>query len=86
MAAFVIKPKPASCRRSPSPRRTGAPKSLSDWRGKVVLLNLWATWCVPCREEMPMLDKLQAELGGENFDVVADQYRPRRRRQGAPSS
>ena len=36
-----------------------------------MLLNLWATWCVPCRREMPSLDKLQAELGGPNFEVVA---------------
>ena len=45
--------------------------SLSQWRGKVVLLNLWATWCAPCRKEMPWLDDLKAELGGDSFDVVA---------------
>jgi thiol-disulfide isomerase/thioredoxin len=50
---------------------SGAPKKLSDFRGKTVLLNLWATWCVPCRKEMPALDRLQAKLGGENFQVVA---------------
>ncbi|HEX2216601.1 MAG TPA: TlpA disulfide reductase family protein [Xanthobacteraceae bacterium] len=49
----------------------GQPKSLADWRGRTVLLNLWATWCVPCRKEMPALDALQAKLGGENFEVVA---------------
>ena len=49
----------------------GQSKSLADWRGKTVLLNLWATWCVPCRREMPALDALQRELGGENFQVVA---------------
>src|SRR3974390_1611323 len=42
----------------------GAPKKLSDFRGRTVLLNLWATWCVPCRKEMPALDRLQARLGG----------------------
>ena len=42
-----------------------------DFRGKVVLLNFWATWCVPCREEMPALDRLQATLGGKDFEVVA---------------
>ena len=49
----------------------GAPRSLSDFRGRVILLNLWATWCVPCREEMPALDRLQAALGGPEFEVVA---------------
>jgi thiol-disulfide isomerase/thioredoxin len=50
---------------------TGAPKSLADWRGRTVLLNLWATWCVPCRKEMPALQALQQELGGKNFEVLA---------------
>lgn len=49
----------------------GQPKKLSDWRGRMVLVNLWATWCVPCRKEMPALDELQAKLGGANFEVVA---------------
>jgi thiol-disulfide isomerase/thioredoxin len=43
---------------------------LSDYRGKIVLLNLWATWCAPCVEEMPALDRLEAELGGDHFAVV----------------
>ena len=50
---------------------SGATRKLSEWRGKVVLLNLWATWCVPCRREMPALDSLQAKLGSAQFDVVA---------------
>ena len=45
--------------------------TLADWRGRTVLLNLWATWCVPCRREMPALDALQAGLGGPKFQVVA---------------
>ncbi len=45
--------------------------TLSDFEGKLVLLNIWATWCGPCREEMPTLDALQAELGGTDFEVVA---------------
>jgi thiol-disulfide isomerase/thioredoxin len=49
----------------------GKPRKLSDWRGKTVLLNLWATWCVPCRKEMPALDGLQTRLEGPNFEVVA---------------
>jgi thiol-disulfide isomerase/thioredoxin len=49
----------------------GQPRSLADFRGKVVLLNIWATWCVPCRKEMPTLDRLQAKLGAADFEVVA---------------
>lgn len=49
----------------------GKPKKLSDFRGKTLLVNLWATWCVPCRKEMPALDQLQAKLSGPNFEVVA---------------
>ena len=49
----------------------GKPRKLSEWRGKTVLVNLWATWCVPCRKEMPALDNLQAKLGGKDFEVVA---------------
>src|SRR6201993_2360041 len=49
----------------------GKPKKLSDWRGKTVLVNLWATWCVPCRKEMPALESLQTKLQGPNFEVVA---------------
>jgi thiol-disulfide isomerase/thioredoxin len=49
----------------------GKSRTFADWKGKVVLLNLWATWCGPCRKEMPSLDKLQAELGSDKFEVVA---------------
>lgn len=49
----------------------GKPLTLADFHDKVVLLNIWATWCAPCREEMPTLDSLQAQLGGEQFEVVA---------------
>jgi thiol-disulfide isomerase/thioredoxin len=49
----------------------GKPRNLSEWRGRTVLLNLWATWCVPCRKEMPALDNLQTRLGGPDFEVVA---------------
>jgi thiol-disulfide isomerase/thioredoxin len=51
--------------------RAGAERRLSDWRGRTVLLNLWATWCIPCRQEMPALDALEGALGGERFEVVA---------------
>ena len=43
----------------------------SDFAGKTVLLNLWATWCGPCREEMPALNNLQKDMGGDDFEVVA---------------
>ena len=45
--------------------------SSADLKGEVSLVNIWATWCVPCREEMPQLNELQAELGGDDFEVVA---------------
>ncbi|KPG01394.1 thiol:disulfide interchange protein [Rhodopseudomonas sp. AAP120] len=50
---------------------SGQPRKLSDFRGRTVLVNLWATWCVPCRKEMPALDNLQAKLGSPQFEVVA---------------
>jgi thiol-disulfide isomerase/thioredoxin len=49
----------------------GTATSLAAFRDRVVLLNVWATWCGPCREEMPTLDRLQAILGGPHFEVVA---------------
>ncbi|MDE2577755.1 MAG: TlpA family protein disulfide reductase [Hyphomicrobiales bacterium] len=48
----------------------GAPRSIASFAGKTILLNVWATWCVPCREEMPTLAKAQATLGAPNFEVV----------------
>lgn len=48
----------------------GGEATLGDYKGKAVLLNFWATWCAPCRHEMPMLSALQAELGGDDFEVV----------------
>jgi len=49
----------------------GAKLSLADFKGRALVLNLWATWCVPCRAEMPSLDRLQAKAGGPGFEVVA---------------
>jgi len=49
----------------------GKPISIAAFKGKVVLVNLWATWCVPCRKELPDLDRLQTELGSDRFAVVA---------------
>jgi thiol-disulfide isomerase/thioredoxin len=50
---------------------SGKDRRLAEWRGRTVLLNLWATWCVPCRKEMPALDELQAKLGGPPFEVLS---------------
>jgi thiol-disulfide isomerase/thioredoxin len=50
---------------------TGKAMTLAQWQGRTVLVNLWATWCVPCRQEMPALDALQQRLGGPRFEVVA---------------
>ena len=49
----------------------GTPMTLADRAGKVLLVNLWATWCAPCRKEMPALDALQKDTGGDDFEVVA---------------
>ena len=71
LAAFLVKPE-----RKPVPDIAfqdgdGKPMKLSNWKGRVALVNLWATWCAPCRKEMPDLAKLQKELGSDQFEVVA---------------
>lgn len=71
MAAFVFKKAPEPLPDVVFVDGTGKERTLKDWRGKVVLLNLWATWCVPCRKEMPGLDRLQGEFGSDQFEVVA---------------
>jgi len=48
----------------------GQTRGLADFKGKVIVLNIWATWCVPCRREMPTLDRLEAQLGDSDFQVV----------------
>ncbi|MEM0949918.1 MAG: TlpA disulfide reductase family protein [Pseudomonadota bacterium] len=48
----------------------GTERTLADWQGKHIVLNFWATWCAPCRKEMPALDALQQEFGGDAFEVV----------------
>jgi thiol-disulfide isomerase/thioredoxin len=70
MATLVSRPEPIDLPEFSFDAAGGA-KTLQDFAGKVVLLNIWATWCVPCREEMPALDKLEAKLGGKDFAVVA---------------
>lgn len=71
LAAFLIHPEPKPLPDLAFQDGTGKPLKLSDWKGRVVLLNLWATWCAPCRKEMPDLSKLQKELGSDQFEVVA---------------
>jgi len=71
MAAFVFRAARADLPEVKFEDATGKERTLADWKGKVVLLNLWATWCLPCRKEMPALDRLQQELGSEAFEVVA---------------
>ena len=71
MATFVARSKPQDLPEFTFIRDDGSETSLAEWRGKVVLLNLWATWCGPCRKEMPDLVRLKAELAGDDFDLVA---------------
>jgi thiol-disulfide isomerase/thioredoxin len=71
IAAFLVKPERKEAPDIAFADAAGKPLKLSDWRGRVVLLNLWATWCAPCRKEMPDLARLQTELGSEQFEVVA---------------
>lgn len=71
MAAFVFKKAPELLPAVSFTDADGRERTLADWRGRVVLLNLWATWCAPCRKEMPELDHLQSELGSDKFEVIA---------------
>jgi thiol-disulfide isomerase/thioredoxin len=71
VAAFAVAQKPFRVPNVAFKDAQGHDKTLADWRGRTVLLNLWATWCVPCRREMPTLDALQAKLGSPDFEVVA---------------
>lgn len=71
MAAFVTKKVPEALPDITFTDGAGKEVKLSDFKGRTVLLNLWATWCAPCREEMPALDRLQEMLGSDKFEVVA---------------
>ncbi len=69
-APFIALPTPRPIASFSFTTGDDAPLTLADFRGRLVLLNLWATWCVPCRKEMPALDRLQARLGGPAFTVI----------------
>jgi thiol-disulfide isomerase/thioredoxin len=71
VAAFLPAKEPISLEDVSFTGPDGKPMTLADRAGELVLLNLWATWCAPCRAEMPALDRLQAALGGNGFEVVA---------------
>lgn len=71
MRNFTLHPVPRPVPLLPFIDGRGATVKLADFRGKAVLVNMWATWCGPCRREMPGLDRLQADMGGDDFQVVA---------------
>ena len=71
VAALAVAEKPLRVPELSFQDAEGRQHMLKDWRGRFVLLNLWATWCVPCRQEMPALDALEGQLGDRDFQVVA---------------
>jgi thiol-disulfide isomerase/thioredoxin len=71
LAAFIVKPQREPVADIVFQDGGGKQMNLGQWRGRVVLVNLWATWCVPCRKEMPALAELQKQLGSKDFEVVA---------------
>jgi thiol-disulfide isomerase/thioredoxin len=71
VAALVPAEQPLSVADLAFTRPDGTPITLASWQGRTVLLNLWATWCVPCRLEMPALDRLAKAMGSDAFEVVA---------------
>lgn len=68
---FIIHPVPKEVPDVALADDQGRALSLKAFRGKTILLNIWATWCGPCRREMPALDRLQVRLGSERFQIVA---------------
>jgi thiol-disulfide isomerase/thioredoxin len=71
LAALNVAASPSRLQPLAFKRPNGSDTTLAAFAGKTVLLNLWATWCPPCREEMPALDRLQGELGSPTFEVVS---------------
>ncbi len=70
MKKLVFHPAPKPVGTSAYETESGAKATLADHKGRYVLLNFWATWCAPCRKEMPMLAALQEDFGGEDFEVL----------------
>ncbi|MEM7241294.1 MAG: TlpA disulfide reductase family protein [Pseudomonadota bacterium] len=70
MRKMIIHKEPKELNETPFEDVDGNPITLADYAGKTVLLNFWATWCGPCRAEMPSLDALNQEFGGEDFEVI----------------
>ena len=70
VAAVIVAKRPLKVPNLAFQDADGRPLALDNWRGRTVLLNLWATWCVPCRKEMPSLEALEKKFGGPNFEVV----------------
>lgn len=71
MARFVFVSEQPEFPGSAFVKESGEPTQISDFKGRVTLVNLWATWCAPCLTEMPSLDRLQKKLGSDRFEVVA---------------
>lgn len=71
LAALQVESEPRRAIDIAFQRDDGGKLTLADFKGRPILLNLWATWCIPCRAEMPALDRLQATKGGPGFEVVA---------------
>jgi thiol-disulfide isomerase/thioredoxin len=71
LAALQLSSEPRRAIQVAFERDGGAKLTVADFKGRPILLNLWATWCIPCRAEMPALDRLQAAKGGPGFEVVA---------------
>ena len=70
MKKLIFASEPQAVSDIPFADPAGKEFTLADWEGKVVLVNFWATWCAPCRKEMPALNALQTDFGGDDFEVV----------------
>jgi len=71
MLKLVVHPEPRPLIEERFEDQYGNPGTLADYQGKVVVLNFWATWCPPCRAEMPSIDRLSGEVAGEDVEVIA---------------